>query len=226
MQHIVLDECFSTQSSFKEYWAKRAVGDDQLLVSTARQSQGVGRRGNFWFMAEHALAMSCSVKAQTPISLTPLHLGVVTANFFSTKAIPLQLKWPNDLLNSRGEKVGGVLCQTLESDHVLCGIGLNFFLNASEKATIHADYPVGDLNAPALQSHQLARELYLTLLENSKFSPTQWATHCAHMDQPVAIHDGDQSCRGIFRGIDIDGCALVEAQGKVSRIFSGSLRIL
>lgn len=227
MHHIFLDECESTQSSFKQYWEHRDEDERYVLVSTAKQNSGVGRRSNSWLTGERALAMSGSVRAQKSLTHTPLSLGVEVVKFFKTKNIDLKLKWPNDILNTHGEKVGGLLCQTLEADLVLLGLGMNLFLNNDElRLLADIDYPVGHLDMGDIDREKLAFELFSTLVEAPEFSHDEWNAHCYHTGKIVTITDGDQLERGTFVGIDRDGAALIQTdKGETKRVLTGSLRI-
>lgn len=227
MHHIFLDECESTQGSFKQYWEHRDEDERYVLVSTAKQNSGVGRRSNTWLTGERALALSCSVRAQENLTHTPLALGVEVVNFFKAKGINLKLKWPNDILNSDGEKVGGLLCQTLASDLVLLGLGINLFLNNDELRELsNLEYPVGHLDIGDIDREKLAYELFSSLIETPKFSHEQWNSHCFHLNINVIISDGDQVERGLFIGIDKDGAALIKNdKGEIKRVLTGSLRI-
>lgn len=227
MHHIFLDECESTQSSFKQYWEHRDEDERYVLISTAKQNSGIGRRNNSWLTGERALAMSGSVRAQQNLTHTPLSLGVEVVKFFNSKGHELKLKWPNDILNSDGEKVGGLLCQTLEEDLVLLGLGINLFLNNDElRFLADLDYPVGHLDLGDIDREKLGFELFSKLVETPEFSHEQWNSHCYHLNKAVTISDGDQIEKGIFQGIDQDGAALIKTdKGEVKRVLTGSLRI-
>lgn len=223
MQHIHLDECLSTQSSFKQFWEQRAVGENNLLVTCERQTAGIGRRGASWLSGEHCLTMSCSLKAHPKITLTPLALGLKIVEFFASKNIEIKLKWPNDLLTVEGAKVAGLLCQTLEDNYVLLGLGINLFLSENEMKLVASDYPVAHLNLK-VDKQNLARELYQSLQSISDFSVHKWNQACLHLNKEVRIIDGDSIQSGIFVGIDEDGCALLKKSDTTTKVLSGSLR--
>jgi BirA family transcriptional regulator, biotin operon repressor / biotin---[acetyl-CoA-carboxylase] ligase len=107
------------------------------LVVAEQQSGGYGRHGRAWF-SPPGLNIYCSIvvrgKGQTvPLSQWLSWIPLVTALAITeathqVAAVPLALKWPNDLL-LHDRKVGGILCEsTLPSADgpiVIIGIGLN-----------------------------------------------------------------------------------------------------
>ncbi len=170
--------------------------------------------------------MSCSVPAQAQITLSPLAIATSVCEYFKNLKIDLHLKWPNDLLNNKGEKVGGILCQTLDQKNILVGLGINLTLSADERLSLKdTPYPVGDLNYEVSDKKLLAESLYTYLLEHHHFSIDQWNSKCIHMNKSVTIIDGQNILKGIFIGIDHDGAALLENDSGQHRVLTGSLRV-
>tara|TARA_R110000868_G_scaffold287003_4_gene547455 strand:+ start:1354 stop:2037 length:684 start_codon:yes stop_codon:yes gene_type:complete len=226
MHHYFLKECESTQSSFKQYWSNRNAQQTELLVSCQIQHNGVGRRNNQWLSAKAGLSMSCSIPAQSQITLSPLAIATSTCEFFQTLGIDLRLKWPNDLLNTRGEKVGGILCQTLDQQNILVGIGINLSLTPDEALQLQdAPYPVGDLDYKVSDKKLLAEQIYAHLLKHNDFSASQWNARCIHLNKAVSIADDQSVLTGVFVGIDHDGAALLNNDSGRHRVLTGSLRI-
>tara|TARA_R110000868_G_scaffold164359_3_gene396861 strand:- start:8119 stop:8802 length:684 start_codon:yes stop_codon:yes gene_type:complete len=226
MHHYYLKECDSTQSSFKEFWAKRDAQQTELLVSADNQHKGVGRRNSSWLSAKNGISMSCSLPAQSKITLSPLAVATFLCQFFKIQGIDLRLKWPNDLLNSEGQKVGGILCQTLDQDRILVGIGLNLLLTKDERLELKSTpYPVGDLDHQIKDKKKFAEEIYKFLLRQSIFSIEEWNSYCIHLRKLVSITDGETVLKGQFIGIDHDGAAILEIDSRPHRVLTGSLRI-
>lgn len=107
------------------------------LVMAEQQSGGYGRHGRAWF-SPPGFNIYCSLivrgKSQTVplaqwLSWVPLVTALAVAEATQqVAAIPLALKWPNDLL-LQDRKVGGILCEstltTTNGPIVIIGIGLN-----------------------------------------------------------------------------------------------------
>lgn len=223
MQHVHLQKTPSTQSALKELLAQNP-GD--YLISTDFQSQGVGRQGAPWSHFNEALAFSFTLKANDTLTLTPLEIGILLAKFFKSE---LLLKWPNDLLNSQKEKVGGILCQ-LVGDIIVVGIGINLI---SPKEMPQFDYPVGSLfesgtNLKEDYKEALPLEI-VTFIKANRLNPIQvqeeFFQFCAHKDQEVTIVNGKESVSGIFRALGANGEAILEDSNQErSSHLTGSLR--
>lgn len=107
------------------------------LVVAEQQSGGYGRHGRAWF-SPAGFNIYCSIiirgKSQTLplaqwLSWVPLVTALAVAEATQqVAAVPLSLKWPNDLL-LQDRKVGGILCEstltTVDGSIVIIGIGLN-----------------------------------------------------------------------------------------------------
>ena len=226
MHHYFLQECESTQSSFKQYWSDLDAQQTKLLVSCQTQLAGVGRRNNQWLSAKAGLSMSCAVPALAQITLSPLAIATSVCEYFESLQIDLRLKWPNDLLNNKEEKVGGILCQTLDQQNILVGLGINLALSPDEIISLKdTPYPVGDLNYQVSDKKLLAESLYTYLLAHNHFNIDQWNSKCIHMNKSVRITDGQNILDGIFVGIDYDGAALLKNDSGQHRVLTGSLRI-
>jgi BirA family biotin operon repressor/biotin-[acetyl-CoA-carboxylase] ligase len=105
-------------------------------VVAESQSSGYGRHGRAWF-SPAGLNIYCSVivraggqnrSASEWLPWVPLVAALaVTEAAQQMAAVPLSLKWPNDLL-LHARKVGGILCEstlTTNGPIVIIGIGVN-----------------------------------------------------------------------------------------------------
>lgn len=113
----------------------RAGAREGTRVVARRQTQGRGRLDRSWVSPLGGLY--CSVVLSRPREhpgLLPLTVGARMAEAFRTRyAIPLALKWPNDLLvHERGRnvrKLSGILTDDVSSPTlghaVVVGVGLN-----------------------------------------------------------------------------------------------------
>jgi len=96
------------------------------LVCTEVQTAGRGRRGTPWVApAGSSVLMSLVLRPRQP--LPPSHLAILTgagaANGLLALDIPVQIKWPNDLL-LHDRKIAGILVETCQ-DAVVVGVGIN-----------------------------------------------------------------------------------------------------
>jgi BirA family biotin operon repressor/biotin-[acetyl-CoA-carboxylase] ligase len=102
------------------------------IVLADGQHAGRGRRGHDWFSPPGAgLYLSVIVRPRGPAqgtALVTLAAGVAVADAVrAVSALPVELKWPNDLVVGRPwRKLGGVLSEAAGTiDAVVVGIGVN-----------------------------------------------------------------------------------------------------
>jgi BirA family transcriptional regulator, biotin operon repressor / biotin---[acetyl-CoA-carboxylase] ligase len=104
------------------------------LVAAAHQTAGRGRLGRSWLdVAGRALMFSVVLRPEIDADragLITLLAGSAMARACRTVARgDVRCKWPNDLLDRPGRKVGGILAETVirdgRFDHVVLGIGVN-----------------------------------------------------------------------------------------------------
>jgi len=231
MHHVHLESTESTQTYLKENLQELRSVEHNVLISTSRQTSGFGRSGSEWEFLENALAFSFTLEPNEELTLTSLEIGVLLTKFFKDyDNLELLLKWPNDLLSPEQAKVGGILCNYKDPKTILVGIGINL-----GKMNIPKDkfpYPVDSLSNDLLLKEEdymeIPRAIYDYILTNrirkdalKKF----WNNVCIHLHKEVSIIDGDLKTVGIFRGIDHDGSALLDVDGKMTKVITGSLFI-
>lgn len=214
MKVIDLDTCHCTQDELKNQ-----IGNQyqELLVTTKKQTKGKGQRGRSWFQFDGSLAMSFILKPCKEITLTPIKVGVLVANFLSMKNKKTTLKWPNDIFYE-GKKCGGIICEYISNEIVIVGLGLNLFQSSFQKF----DNPHSFLN-----ENIDAQELYQYILSSnfdSKMIREQFIDLCDHLGKEVIIDADSNFNKGLFIGIGGDGEALVGTSEGVKKFYSASLR--
>lgn len=224
MRHVHLKECISTQEEVKSA-LKKAPGD--YLVSTDLQTGGIGRQGSQWIHFSKALAFSFTLTPNEELTLTPLEIGVLLAQFFKPKIL---LKWPNDLLNENKAKVGGILCQIVDKK-IVVGIGLNLKIDKEHQENTFP-YPVSALfQSSENLKENIMKELPLEIFEyikTNRLKPTEvreeFMRSCLHKNQDVIIHNNESITKGKFVGLGSLGEALIENEGVTEKVLTGSLR--
>jgi BirA family biotin operon repressor/biotin-[acetyl-CoA-carboxylase] ligase len=154
----------------------------------------------------------------------------------------LKLKWPNDLVTARFEKLGGILVELrAEADgpgHVVIGIGLNLRLADSTREKVAAQgTSAADLESLGLDSaarNTLVAHILdecvaaLLLFGQEGFKPfaAAWSKGDALRDQPVRLLEASSEVQGIARGIDAQGALKVEmADGTVRPVWSAEVSV-
>lgn len=227
MLHINLDSCSSTQTYLKEFLENQNQNQsERILVTSKEQTQGKGRGENSWHHFPGSLVMSCLVKPNDQLSSLPLKIGLILSQLIKKNFDQdIVLKWPNDLMNLNGEKIGGIIC-SLMGDKVIVGIGIN--LNEERDKTI-VDFSFGHLGMNnQIIASDLAKLIYQQLIdeESTPFNHPEWEKSCFHLNKMVKIVDEFESTEGIFLGLGKNGEALVKTQdGEIKTIMSGSLFI-
>ena len=227
MVHIHLDQCRSTREILKENYTTAL---EQYLISTERQTAGVGRRGNKWVNADRALAFSFNTSLNEIPTLTTLEVAVLIAEFYQSQDI--QLKWPNDIYYSN-KKIGGILCESKiknkEIDKIVIGIGIN----VNETIEEHPDNIHNDISTmSSITNHAHQRELIVAefvnyferllnnISENSKMIIDEWQNLCMHMNQNISFHEKEKTNEGIFIGLNKEGYAKIEIDEKIQNYSS------
>ena len=213
-------------------------------VLADQQQSGRGRRGRDWFSPPGAgLYLSAIVRPQAAAGSVPiltLAAGVAAARAVrSVTALPVELKWPNDLVIGRPwRKLGGVLCETAGSgsriDAVVVGIGINLLATAypreiADRATsIEAELGRSVERAPIVVA---VLESVATVVEHfhaGRLSAIcqEWRTLAASGLGGATVRWTDRGVehRGRAHDIDGDGALLVESAGRVERLVAGEVR--
>lgn len=225
IEHLHFEECESTQIILKNELNSRS-SIPNLLVSSEKQTKGRGRSGNVWDSTENSIAMSFVIEPNSVLTLTSLELGAIICNYF--KDYSLQLKWPNDILNSNKMKCAGLLCQTYK-DKILVGLGLNYGPSKTLEKSSHYKFGrshITDNQVDRTNIEQITQSIYSFIINNrltSEETINAWNIHCSHLGQNVEIRDDKNVDKGIFKGIGQNGEALIESKGLIKKIYSGSL---
>lgn len=207
------------------------------------QHAGRGRRGHDWFSPAGAgLYLSVIIKPHgTPGStaLVTLAAGVAVAEAVrSVSALPVELKWPNDIVIGRPwRKLGGVLCEAAGTgpkiDVVVIGIGLNLRRAAyprtvATRATsveVELGRPID--RAPLVVEVLAGVRTMMDVLDRGDRDAVCLAWRrlgqAGLAGAPVRWRDHDVERRGRARGIDLDGALLVECDGHVERLIAGDV---
>ena len=234
MYHLHFNNIPSTQIYLKDNLELLKTNNENVLISSSEQTEGVGRRGNTWDSYPNSLALSFTLKPNAITSLTPIEVGLMVSQFFKKKYdCEIYLKWPNDILTSDGKKCGGILCQYIDSSTVVVGLGVNLG-KLDVKENISYRHGLGSVNQflelQASDQEKISHELYSHILQNRFVDPlnlkSTFIKKCSHSNSDVFIHEDGKDYIGIFRGIGDSGEALIEIDEKIHSFISSSLTIL
>jgi len=117
-----LQTCNSTMDE-----AKKLPENGWQRVTTMSQTSGRGRRKSQWISKNEDLLATWSIPKTILKELDPGLLQVLIGAKIS-EIIGRYCKWPNDIVDQNGEKVGGVLIEMdSESKNLRIGLGINQF---------------------------------------------------------------------------------------------------
>lgn len=227
MNHLHFKSINSTQIFLKDRIEELLKTDPEILISCDEQTNGIGRHGNEWKHNPNSLAMSCVLAPANPITLTTIEIGLLTREYFFKKyQKSILIKWPNDLLSENKQKLGGIIANFHDELTILVGIGINFgnleIKNEHFKSGLDSIHFENEINIK-----NFALNFYNFLLHNRLSMPEiieKFNKHCAHINQNVTIQTSSgELFSGIFLGIDEEGAALINHQGKITEIISGQL---
>lgn len=216
----------------------------QVFV-TECQLAGRGRRGRAWqspFAANLYVSIRFTLRGGfAALGGLSLAVGVSVAEALREleSALPITLKWPNDLLVD-GAKIGGVLIELAgEMDgrvDVVIGVGLNGRMTAGQADAI--DQRWIDLAAvlPQMPTRTDLASLVITrlmgmlpLFESDGFAA--FAESFAQLDavsgKNVVVRAVDQELVGVAAGVASDGALLLKTKDGLRSLYGGevSLRI-
>jgi len=226
----------STNAYLHEQISNRPGSSCQFCFAE-HQTAGRGRRGREW-VSPFGKNLYFSLMRRFDAGYSALHglslaLGVMVADTLLGRQIPaLALKWPNDILVD-GCKLAGILVE-LSGEHsgpvnVVIGVGLNLALDDLDRQRISQPVvALGDVAPLGISRNELAAELIVSLVrglddfEQFGFSGfrDRWNVLDYLQDKPVSIGGNSTVTSGIYRGVDVNGNALVE-EGGVIKVLSG-----
>jgi len=195
-----------------------------VLVTAQRQETGRGRTGAEWLHAPRAVAASLALEAPWPIEMIgplPLVAGLAMRAALDTLGVDVLLKWPNDLMDTRGAKVGGLLSEMADGVLVV-GVGVNlFFPDAPAGITGLFDDDPGEELAAALATSWADR-----LLESIDQGPL-WDRN-EYRDASMLLGESITWEGGSGTAVDIaaDGALVVMVGNERVVLRSGAVRLI
>jgi len=217
------------------------------LCATDWQTAGIARRGKTWQTKPGNITFSILSTTDKPTQdLLGLSLvtGIGVADALQEYAeIPVQLKWPNDVLVGDA-KLGGLLTEintpsdtrgTPAATQVLTGIGINFLhdpdvLDLGIGATSlvscgvaedsqQRDRLIGKLSASVMSAHEQFYESGWSVFAK-RWDALDWL-----VNKEVNIHSQQSMEQAIARGVNDRGALLVERSGTTYPVYGGNVSI-
>lgn len=245
-KYVYLSEADSTNSEAKRRLRQQGSLADGLVVVADCQTAGKGRMGRGWHSVPgKGIYFSVVLFPEDlPMSkaslLTPLTAVAVYEALVKVTGLPIELKWPNDLM-LRGRKLGGILLEASgETDrlrYAVIGIGINVNLTKQDIPDILSDiatsiYIEGGKTVP--RRHLLQEMLGFLDTQYGKFLTcgpepmlTEYRRLCSTLGQRIRFIWRDETYSGLAIGIHSDGGLMVQTDSGESLILrSGDVHCL
>ena len=212
--------------------------EEGTVVVAEAQTAGRGRHGRTWFSPPGSgLYVSIVLRPPTASPLITLASGVAIAEGIRVAtALPVELKWPNDIIFER-RKLGGILTESTAQPgappQVVVGFGVNIQATAypSELAvrvtSIEAETGRAVDRALVLAEILAAFSTRYSDLQAAKFDAilSAWrGLSPTFMAAPVEWDSAAGLVRGRVLDIDREGALLVQVADRVERIVAGEVR--
>ncbi len=208
------------------------------VIITDNQTKGRGRQSHKWIsIPGQSLTFSIILYPNAMPSQSNIYsliAGLAITDCLNEYNIPAQLKWPNDILIN-GKKVGGILCESKISGGVIKSMVIGIGLNVNEP--IEAFHKILRNNMTSLASasgKQYQSEIILAIILNhlehriqnqneTRLQILDWEERCAHLNQKVTFHSGNEIVSGIFKGLTETGQAIITINNNDIKFDSGEI---
>jgi BirA family biotin operon repressor/biotin-[acetyl-CoA-carboxylase] ligase len=203
-----------------------------VWIVAREQTTGRGRRGRSWVSKPGNLFATLLTRAAQPIAAQlAFAAGLAAAGAVDVYCSPadVSLKWPNDVL-LRGQKVAGILLESLNQDALAIGVGINLAHHPQE-----TEFPANSIAAltgsvpnPDDAMVHLARHMatWYEVWRMKGFAPVRsaWLQRAAGRGKAVRARLEGREMEGVFEDLDHDGALLLrDAAGALVRITAGEV---
>ncbi len=241
--HVAIEVIGETGSTNADLLARCATLTGPTLRIAGQQTAGRGRAGRRWVSQPDAsLMFSLAWRFKGPLHQLvglPLAVGVALAESMTSLGVPVQLKWPNDILKD-GHKLAGILVETQQAQGndsggvwAVIGCGINLLMpDALEQQigrSVSAVPWLAQMERNTLVAALLSRLAgVLAEFDDTGFAPftERWNLLHAWQGQRVNILDNGQLLQqGMAAGVDQLGRLLLHTEGGLQEIISGDVSL-
>ncbi len=103
-----------------------------LVVVAREQTAGRGRQGRTW-QSEHDANLTLTMVLRPGVPAERAARAVLVWAAVLAKVLDVQLKWPNDLVDAQGRKLGGLLAELDLGGPAGCEVALGIGLNVNQR---------------------------------------------------------------------------------------------
>lgn len=213
------------------------------VVLAEMQTAGKGRRGRCWQSPFGAnIYMSLLWPLQKSLSETgalSAMLAISVVRALAAMGISrLGLKWPNDIY-CQGKKLAGLLlecsCEINGTSRLIIGCGINVWMSRQKSVQIdqqwtdiHSQIPMAVITRNEVIAAVISQ--MVTVLDQFERARNdshvrEWARWDIMHDKPVTLHGPNRILEGVARGIDSQGCLLLDTHEGLQHISAGDVSL-
>ncbi|RFP10631.1 MULTISPECIES: biotin--[acetyl-CoA-carboxylase] ligase [unclassified Duganella] len=239
--HVAIETVAETGSTNADLLARIDTLAGPVLRIAGNQTAGRGRAGRSWLSAPGAALMfSLAWRFKGPLhrmSGLPMAVGVALAETIASLGVPVQIKWPNDLLRD-GKKLAGILVETQTCRHdnaiwAVIGVGINLLMPDELEAQIGREVAAAPWLAKMDRNQLMAALLsrlaaVLAEFDDTGFAPfaERWNLLHAWQGQEVVILDqGKVLQQGRAAGVDAIGRLMLDTEQGRAEVLSGDVSL-
>ncbi|MBI3111589.1 MAG: biotin--[acetyl-CoA-carboxylase] ligase [Ignavibacteriales bacterium] len=243
---IVGKKMFVFESIDSTSTCAKALGDagteEGAVVVAEHQSQGRGRHGRTW-EAEPEKNLLFSILLRPSLEkdsagLLSFYASVAIARAIeSTTGIPVECKWPNDLLIN-GRKCSGILLENSYQQNVLSysvvGAGVNVnqieFPSAFGNRVTSLALECGNEYDRKQILQKILGELdllYLSVMrEDFSRILDEWLRRCRMFGHDVTVRHHNREVRGTAVRLNEDGGLVIQTSGGITTVYAGDVSVV
>src|SRR5205085_3022167 len=142
------------------------------------------------------------------------------------RSLPLQLKWPNDLMLA-GAKLAGILLER-SGDRIVAGFGVNLAVapDVAGRATASLEGAITPQDFAPLLAETFGRRRNQWRQSNAGQLVEDWLRRAHPVGTPLTIHKGaDDTVSGHFAGLEPDGALRLDTAGGAQVIRAGDVEL-
>lgn len=241
--HVAIEVVAETGSTNADLLARIDTLDGPLLRIAGNQTAGRGRAGRSWLSTPGAALMfSLAWRFKGPLhrmSGLPMAVGVALAETIASLGVPVQIKWPNDLLRD-GKKLAGILVETQAARKdgdgavwAVVGVGINLLmpdeLEEQIGRAVSAAPWLAQMDRNELMAAVLSRlAAVLAEFDDTGFAPfaERWNRLHAWQGRDVVILDhGKVLQQGRAAGVDAIGRLMLDTAHGPVEVLSGDVSL-
>ena len=240
---VAIEVVAETGSTNADLLARLDTLDGPLLRIAENQTAGRGRAGRSWLSTPGAALMfSLAWRFKGPLHRMtglPMAVGVALAETIASLGVPVQIKWPNDLLRD-GKKLAGILVETQAARKdgdgavwAVIGVGINLLmpdeLEEQIGRAVAAAPWLAKMDRNELMAALLSRlAAVLAEFDDTGFAPfaERWNLLHAWQGQDVVILDHGQVLQqGRAAGVDAIGRLMLDTEHGRVEVLSGDVSL-